>query len=246
MVVVSGIGVAGFSAFTASSTTAAGTAFADPLAISSIPGLAVATASPSQTPSLSDLAAVRSELLAENVDAIADSQENAAASARSTELNGQAEVIAKEIDRLKNLARFIWPTAGSVSSPYGMRLHPILRYYRMHDGDDIGGRCGAPIKAAQSGVVVKAAMGYNGGSGNNVRIAHGKIDSVDVQTGYLHMERYVVRAGQKVDQGDLIGYVGNTGLSTACHLHFSLYENGRGTDPMKYIGWNRESAAKGD
>ena len=65
-------------------------------------------------------------------------------------------MIAKEIDRLKNLTKFLWPTDGDVGSPYGMRMHPILRYYRLHDGDDIGGKCGQPIYAAQSGVVVKA------------------------------------------------------------------------------------------
>lgn len=243
-VVVSGLAVAGFSAFTASSTNSAGTAFADQgLAISSIP--AVQAASATRTASVADLARQRSARLAEESAAINDTFESVAAQARTSALAGSADVITAEIKRLKNLAKFLWPTEGGVGSPYGMRLHPILRYYRLHDGDDIGGRCGQPIYAAQSGVVVKAATGgYNGGSGNNVRINHGDINGVNVQTGYLHMTKVTVSVGQKVDQGDLIGTVGNTGLSTSCHLHFSLYENGRGTDPQKYLGWNKQAGAK--
>jgi murein DD-endopeptidase MepM/ murein hydrolase activator NlpD len=244
VVVVSGIAVAGFSAFTASSTNATGTAFADQgLAISS---LAPAPSGTTQPTSIADLAAQRSQQLAADGDTIGDTQRAAAAGARSSALNGEAATIATEIDRLKNLSKFMWPTDGTVSSPYGMRMHPILHYMRLHDGDDIGGKCGQPIWAAQSGVVVKAETGYNGGSGNNVRIDHGDINGIDVQSGYLHMQKYVVSVGQKVNQGDIVGYVGDTGLSTACHLHFSMYESGHGMDPMKYIGWNPEAKDKGD
>lgn len=240
-VVVSGIAVAGFSAFTASSTNATGTAFADQgLAISSIPAIQVASAP--QTPvTVSDLAAARSQQLAEDGDAIVTSQESAAAVARANQLGGNAEVISTEIERLKNLAKFIWPAEGKVGSVFGMRMHPILHYYRMHDGDDIGGTCGEPIWAAQSGVVVKAEAGYNGGSGNNVWIDHGDINGVDVQSGYLHMSKFIVKVGQKVNKGDVIGNVGDTGLSTACHLHFSIKKNGVQSDPMEYIGSNPEA-----
>ena len=150
-------------------------------------------------------------------------------------------MISTEIVRLKNLAKFLWPAEGKVGSVFGMRLHPILHYYRMHDGDDIGGTCGEPIWAAQSGVVVKAEAGYNGGSGNNVWIDHGDINGVDVQSGYLHMSKFIVKVGQKVNKGDVIGNVGDTGLSTACHLHFSIKKNGVQSDPMEYIGSNPEA-----
>ncbi len=244
VVVVSGVAVAGFSAFTASANNATGTAFADQgLAISSIPALTVATAP--QSPSVSDLAAARSQVLSENGDAIVDSQQSAAADARTSELSGQAALIAKEIERLRNLSKFMWPADGAVGSVFGMRMHPILHYYRMHDGDDIGGTCGEPIWAAQSGVVVKAELGYNGGSGNNTWIDHGKINGVDVQSGYLHQEKIAVTVGQKVNKGDVIGYVGSTGLSTACHVHFSIKKDGRESDPMEFIGWNKEAGAKG-
>jgi murein DD-endopeptidase MepM/ murein hydrolase activator NlpD len=246
VVVVSGIAVAGFSAFTASSTNATGTAFADQgaLAISSIPALQVATAP--QAPSIDDLAAARDEQLSLNGEQVFDSQANAVADARSSALTGEATTIAKEVERLKNLGKFLWPTAGGVGSPYGMRMHPILHYMRLHDGDDIGGKCGQEIYAAQSGVVVKAEMGYNGGSGNNIRIDHGQINGSNVQTAYLHMTDYVVKVGQRVDKGDLVGHVGSTGLSTACHLHFSAYINGHGTDPMQFIGWNPQANRGGD
>jgi murein DD-endopeptidase MepM/ murein hydrolase activator NlpD len=246
VLVVSGIAVAGFGAFTTSSTNSIGTAFADSgaLAIASIP--AVAAASGTAAPSLSDLAAARAQLLSENGQEIVATQQDAAIDARSSVLSGDAASITKEIERLKNLGKFFWPTAGGVGSPFGYRMHPILHYMRLHDGDDIGGKCGQPIYAAQTGVVVKAAGGgYNGGSGNNVRIDHGPINGVNVQTAYLHMTSFIVKVGQKVDKGELIGHVGSTGLSTACHLHFTLYKNGRGSDPMEYIGWNSQAARTG-
>jgi len=244
VLVVSGVAVAGFSAFTASSTNATGTAFADSgaLAISSIAALKVATAP--QATSFEDLAAARNEQLATDGDQVTSSQQSAAADARSAELSGQADTIAAEIVRLKNLSKFMWPAKGGLGSPFGMRLHPILHYYRMHDGDDIGGTCGEPIWAAQSGTIIKAESGYNGGSGNNVWIEHGDIDGVDVQSGYLHMSKIAVTVGQKVNKGDVIGYVGSTGLSTACHVHFSIKKNGAESDPMQYIGWNREAGKK--
>ena len=246
VVVVSGIAVAGLGAFTTSSTNSIGTAFADSgaLAIASIPAVQV-TSAPA-VPSLEELAAERTQQLSQDGDQITATQQDAAIDARTSALSGDATMIATEIDRLKNLTKFLWPTAGGVSSPYGMRMHPILRYSRMHDGDDIGGKCGQPIYAAQSGVVIKAAMGHNGGSGNNVKIDHGIINGVDVATGYLHMTSFVVTVGQKVDKGDLIGQVGSTGLSTACHLHFSAYKNGQGTDPMEWIGWNPEANRTGE
>jgi murein DD-endopeptidase MepM/ murein hydrolase activator NlpD len=206
----------------------------------------VAVASGTAAPSLSDLAAERAQQLSDSGEDIVATQQDAALDARSSELSGDATKISKEIERLNNLGKFLWPTAGGVGSPFGYRMHPILHYMRLHDGDDIGGKCGQPIYAAQTGTVVKAAGGgYNGGSGNNVRIDHGDINGVNVQTAYLHMTSFVVKVGEKVDKGQLIGHVGTTGLSTACHLHFSVYKNGHGSDPMEYIGWNPEANRDG-
>lgn len=141
--------------------------------------------------------------------------------------------IRTEAARLLDLARFQWPTKGGVSSGFGMRKHPILGYTRLHNGADIGGACGNPIYAAQSGEVLSA--GYSGSSGNNVRLDHGEIEGRRIETAYLHMSKLAVKTGQAVDKGDVIGYVGSTGLSTACHLHLALYRDGSGSDPLDYL-----------
>ncbi len=238
MVIASGVGFAGIAAVTASSTTAAAFSTAAPLGISSMGGdvpTGSATASPEQ------LAEQRSQALTTQAEQINAAAANAVADQRSTLLNQDATSLSTENDRLRNLSRFLWPTDGGVGSRFGMRLHPILHIWRMHDGDDIGGTCGQPIWAAQSGTVVKAEMGYNGGSGNNVWLDNGNVNGVDVQSGYLHMQGYTVTVGEHVNKGDVIGHVGSTGLSTACHLHFSIKKDGNQSDPMEYIGWNADA-----
>lgn len=117
------------------------------------------------------------------------------------------------------------PTAGAITSTYGMRRHPILGYLRMHSGIDFGGGYGAPIYAVTDGVVSFA--GRNGGYGNFVRINHGS----GLGSGYGHMSRIAVSSGQRVARGQLIGYIGSTGLSTGPHLHYELYRNGRPVNP---------------
>jgi murein DD-endopeptidase MepM/ murein hydrolase activator NlpD len=117
------------------------------------------------------------------------------------------------------------PTAGPVTSTYGMRRHPILGYLRMHSGIDFGGGYGAPIYAVTDGIVSFA--GRNGGYGNFVRINHGN----GLGSGYGHMSRIAVAGGQRVGRGQLIGYIGSTGLSTGPHLHYELYRNGRAVNP---------------
>lgn len=117
------------------------------------------------------------------------------------------------------------PTNGRITSTYGMRRHPILGYKRMHSGVDFGGGYGAPIYAVTDGTVAMA--GRNGGYGNYVRLNHGN----GLGTGYGHMSRIAVRPGQRVAQGQVIGYIGSTGLSTGPHLHYELYRNGRAVNP---------------
>lgn len=180
-----------------------------------------------------DLAAVRARALAAEVADLDAAQAAVAREIRQEALSSAADKIAAESKDLLNKSHFLWPTKGGVGSSFGPRLHPILRYWRLHNGTDIGGACGNPIYAAADGQVVKAS--YDGGSGNNIRVKSGKIDGVEVEEAYLHMTKYVVSKGDRVSKGQLVGYVGTTGLSTACHLHFSVYENGRGVDPMKYL-----------
>lgn len=183
------------------------------------------------------LAQTRNTTLSATADELASTREQAALSTRTDALDKAAAQISKQSEMLNDQSNFLRPTAGKFGSGFGMRLHPILHYYRMHNGQDIGGRCGQPIWAAQDGKVTKVVPeGYNGGSGHNVKVNGGKVNGVKIETAYLHMDTIVVKVGQQVHKGELLGTVGNTGISTACHLHFSVYENGKGVDPLKYLG----------
>lgn len=128
---------------------------------------------------------------------------------------------------------FMLPVAGRITSGYGMRLHPVLGYWRLHDGTDFGAACGTPIRAAASGVV--AERYFNAGYGHRLMIDHGRVDGHDVTTGYNHASRYIVSVGQRVSRGQVIGYVGNTGFSTGCHLHLMVWQDGSVVNPM--IRW---------
>lgn len=118
------------------------------------------------------------------------------------------------------------PVAGHVTSGYGMRRHPILGYLRMHSGTDFAASWGSPIYAVTDGRVEYA--GWHGGHGNYVRLAHGD----EISTGYGHMSRFVVAPGMNVRRGQIIGYVGSTGLSTGPHLHYEVYRGGQTVNPM--------------
>ncbi len=126
----------------------------------------------------------------------------------------------------------IYPVSAPITSPYGMRLHPILGIWKLHDGTDFGAGCGTPIKAAASGVVTDEY--YNGGYGNRLFIDHGSIGGRYMTTAYNHLSGYAVSVGQRVSQGQVIGYVGTTGYSTGCHLHLMLWVNGTMVNPMNY------------
>ncbi|MGA4507194.1 M23 family metallopeptidase [Propionibacteriaceae bacterium G1746] len=124
----------------------------------------------------------------------------------------------------------IYPSGAVITSPYGMRLHPILRVWKLHDGTDFGAGCGTPIRAAASGVVEEKY--YNTGYGNRLIIDHGQVNGRYLTTAYNHATHYIVGVGQRVSQGQVIGYVGSTGYSTGCHLHFMAYSNGSLINPM--------------
>lgn len=125
------------------------------------------------------------------------------------------------------------PVSGPITSPYGMRRHPITGVYKLHDGTDFGVGCGTPIRAAAAGTVV--AQYYNGGYGNRVILNNGVKRGVSVITTYNHLSRYAVGTGSKVKRGQVIGYVGSTGYSTGCHLHFMVLVNGKTTNPMNWL-----------
>lgn len=112
-----------------------------------------------------------------------------------------------------------------MASGFGMRLHPILGYSRLHAGTDFAAPTGTPVMAAASGTVVFA--GRHGGHGNYVRIRH----KPGMETAYAHLSRIGVRPGQSIQQGQVLGAVGSTGLSTGPHLHYEVWLNGRPIDP---------------
>ena len=123
-------------------------------------------------------------------------------------------------------ATMAWPVAARITSSFGMRYHPILRFGRMHKGIDFGAHYGQPIVAAADGQVARA--GWAGGYGRQVRLAH----AGSMGTSYSHMSRIIVEPGSLVRQGQVIGYVGSTGLSTGPHLHYEVYRNGVAVNPM--------------
>ena len=118
------------------------------------------------------------------------------------------------------------PVNGGVTSGFGARRHPILGYMRMHSGLDFKASYGQPIFAVTDGVV--AFAGRKGGYGNFVQLNHGG----GLASGYGHMSRIAASPGSRVRRGQIIGYVGSTGLSTGPHLHYELYRNGRPINPM--------------
>jgi murein DD-endopeptidase MepM/ murein hydrolase activator NlpD len=128
---------------------------------------------------------------------------------------------------------FSYPVSAPITSPFGMRFHPVLHYWKLHDGTDFGAGCGSAIRAPYPGRV--AERYYNGGYGNRLMIDHGVINGRYVTTGYNHAIRYTVSVGQHVSKGQVIGYVGTTGYSTGCHLHLMLWLDGALTNPMMWF-----------
>ena len=125
---------------------------------------------------------------------------------------------------------FIAPVSGYViTSDFAWRIHPITGVYEFHNGVDMAVPCGTPIHASGDGAVTFA--GWNTALGNYVEINHGPLS-----TGYGHMTRFIVKVGQQVKQGDVIGYVGATGMATGCHVHFqAINSQGQYFDPKTLL-----------
>ncbi|NTV39318.1 MAG: M23 family metallopeptidase, partial [Demequinaceae bacterium] len=120
-----------------------------------------------------------------------------------------------------------------ITSSYGMRFHPIYHVWRLHAGTDFRAYCGTPIMATADGKVEWAK--YVAGLGNQVMLYHGVVSGKVLYTSYNHLAKFNVSAGQTVKRGDVVGYEGTTGTSTACHLHFEVYVNGQTVDPMTLV-----------
>jgi murein DD-endopeptidase MepM/ murein hydrolase activator NlpD len=123
-------------------------------------------------------------------------------------------------------AGMTWPVNGHITSYFGYRYHPILHFTRFHAGVDFGASWGSPIIAAADGEV--AAAGWAGGYGRQVRISHGG----GLVTTYSHMSEIVAQPGAYVHAGQLIGYVGSSGLSTGPHLHYEVLKDGTPINPL--------------
>ena len=151
-------------------------------------------------------------------------------SAQSRSFDTIAEVAQRKSDMLTSIPA-IRPLKGvkTISSGFGGRYHPILKTIRMHTGVDLSAPKGTPVYATADGVV----SGEKGGSGYGIVVIlnHG----YSYQTLYAHLSKKVVKPGQKVKRGQLIGYVGNTGLSFGTHLHYEVIKNGVKVNPVHYF-----------
>jgi murein DD-endopeptidase MepM/ murein hydrolase activator NlpD len=118
----------------------------------------------------------------------------------------------------------------ALASGFGIRIHPIYKVRKMHTGVDFAAAIGTPIYATADGTIDKVDVSFSG-YGKVIEIDHG----FGYRSRYAHMHGFAVRQGQKVKRGDLIGYVGNTGLSTAPHLHYEVFVNGIHANPVHYF-----------
>lgn len=152
------------------------------------------------------------------------------------ELLKLAKQIEEVIRRKQSTGKYVggvmsWPATGyeRITSPYGYRIHPILKTKKLHTGIDIGVPMGGNIVAAQSGRVIHSD--WLGGYGKVAMIDHGG----GIVTLYAHNSKLLVKEGQEVKRGQVITKAGSTGMSTGPHLHFEVRENGNYVDPLKYV-----------
>lgn len=134
-------------------------------------------------------------------------------------------------DRKSSLASTptIWPVRGFLTSSFGWRASPFTNRRQMHEGVDIATRRGTPVRATANGMVVSYA--FMGGHGNTVILDHG----FGYRTNYAHLDSAAVRAGQRVKRGEVIGYVGTSGVVTGPHLHYEVHVNGVPVNPARYL-----------
>lgn len=128
---------------------------------------------------------------------------------------------------------WVYPVNARLNSNFGWRVHPIYGTRKLHAGVDFPVGCGVPVGAAHSGRVI--ARTFNSGAGNKIILSHGIHNGRLVTSSYHHLQGYAQPVGAQVSAGTTVGYVGNTGSSTGCHLHFEIHEDGNAVNPGKYI-----------
>lgn len=160
-------------------------------------------------------------------------EKNKKASSSSSANNSSSSNESSSDENTSSSGRFLWPVPAShhITSPYGYRIHPIYGTKKLHAGIDIGAPGGSNILAGDSGTVMLASFGYNGGYGNYVIINHGN----GVTTRYAHCSNLLVSTGQQVTKGQAIATVGSTGASTGNHCHFEVRISGQSKNPINYL-----------
>ncbi|GAA4525678.1 M23 family metallopeptidase [Brachybacterium paraconglomeratum] len=128
---------------------------------------------------------------------------------------------------------WIYPVNARLNSNFGWRVHPIYGTRKLHAGVDFPVACGVPVGATHSGRVI--ARTYNSGAGNKIILSHGIQNGRLVTSSYHHLQGYAQPVGAQVSAGTTVGYVGTTGSSTGCHLHFEIHEDGNAVNPSKYL-----------
>ena len=128
---------------------------------------------------------------------------------------------------------WVYPVDARLNSNFGWRVHPIYGTRKLHAGVDFPVACGVPVGAAHSGRVI--ATTHNSGAGNKLILSHGVMNGHLVTTSYHHLQGFAKSVGDQVSAGDKIGYVGTTGSSTGCHLHFETHEDGNAVNPAKFL-----------
>jgi murein DD-endopeptidase MepM/ murein hydrolase activator NlpD len=157
----------------------------------------------------------------------AEAAKNAAAAAKA---NAGSKPSASVSTGSQSSNGYIKPVSGRVSSPYGYRIHPVLGYKKFHTGIDFAASSGTSVRSVKSGTVIVAQ--YNSSYGNYIIVDHGN----GVSSLYAHLRGFNVSYGSRVSQGDTIGFVGSTGMSTGPHLHFEIRINGSHVNPAPYLG----------
>lgn len=147
----------------------------------------------------------------------------------ATSFNEAADSLESHRERLAAMPS-IMPTQGWLTSAFSrMRQHPVLHIARPHEGIDVTAASGSPIEAPAAGRVTKA--GWEAGYGNTVTVDHG----YGIETKFAHASKLMVSRGQRVERGQRIALVGNTGLASGPHLHYEVHVNGRPVDPLRYV-----------
>lgn len=131
--------------------------------------------------------------------------------------------------------KFREPVSARRSSKFGYRFHPVYHTRKLHAGMDYAASCGTPVGAMTSGKVL--ATTHNRGAGNKVIVSHGLHNGQILTTSYHHLQGFAVSVGQRIEAGQTVGYVGSTGASTGCHLHFETHLDGTAVDPRKFVGY---------